>query len=419
MPKRTVRFLVRGLLLGWTSLCVLQAGEAAAEALSKPEQKCVKKNNKSLAKMAKVQGKEHTACLKKAAKGKLATTIEACLTADAKGKVAKARAKTTKQVPKACAASPDFGIVDPTGATASQVAIESVLALIHSIFGPDLDAAVVEKAADPAGQKCQKTVAKLAQKCQDAKLKAFNACKKTALKGKRGPAVANAQELQDTCLGSGLNPLPDPKGKAQKACVKKLSKAIGKKCAGQNTATLFPGCADEALGTCVDRVASCEVCLALNAVDGLARDCEALDDGMVNGSCVEPEAACTPGETEPCYTGPPGTLNVGPCTAGTRTCAATGSWGSCSGEVTPGLESCAGLDDDCDGLTDADDPDCCTPGSTQACSTGLEGICAAGTQTCNPQGTGFGACQQQLLPTTELCNGLDDNCNGETDEGCP
>jgi hypothetical protein len=35
-----------------------------------------------------------------------------------------------------------------------------------------------------------------------------------------------------------------------------------------------------------------------------------------------------------------------------------GTWGACSGEVTPIAESCTGLDDDCDGLVDAADPDC-------------------------------------------------------------
>ncbi len=62
-----------------------------------------------------------------------------------------------------------------------------------------------------------------------------------------------------------------------------------------------------------------------------------------------------------CYTGPPDTLGVGVCDAGEITCK-EGSWGNydngafitdyCKDEVTPTEEICNGLDDDCDGETD-------------------------------------------------------------------
>ena len=54
---------------------------------------------------------------------------------------------------------------------------------------------------------------------------------------------------------------------------------------------------------------------------------------------------------EACYSGPPGTLNVGVCVAGVSTCAG-GQWGPCVGEVLPTPEVCNGLDDDCNGTDD-------------------------------------------------------------------
>ena len=63
-----------------------------------------------------------------------------------------------------------------------------------------------------------------------------------------------------------------------------------------------------------------------------------------------------------CYTGPDGTLMVGICIPGEVTCNA-GEWGSydenedfvpyyCKDEITPQEEVCNGLDDDCDGIAD-------------------------------------------------------------------
>lgn len=66
------------------------------------------------------------------------------------------------------------------------------------------------------------------------------------------------------------------------------------------------------------------------------------------GTCVQ--EVCTPGATEGCYSGPEGTLDVGTCAGGTRTCDAAGTgYGPCEGEVTPSDEQCDTLDDeDCD-----------------------------------------------------------------------
>ena len=66
--------------------------------------------------------------------------------------------------------------------------------------------------------------------------------------------------------------------------------------------------------------------------------------------------------TRSCYTGPEGTLNVGVCVEGSQICnagqwygrRATGNYtlGVCTGEVLPSEEICDGADNDCDGTVD-------------------------------------------------------------------
>jgi hypothetical protein len=72
-------------------------------------------------------------------------------------------------------------------------------------------------------------------------------------------------------------------------------------------------------------------------------------------------------------------------------------------------EACNNVDDNCNGTVDEGNP-----GGGAACGTGQLGVCAAGTMTCT---AGAVACARNVGPTTEVCNGLDDNCNGTADEG--
>ena len=74
----------------------------------------------------------------------------------------------------------------------------------------------------------------------------------------------------------------------------------------------------------------------------------------------------------------------------------------------PELEECDGLDNDCDGETDEDNP-----GGGEGCNTGKFGVCAAGVRTCIG---GELICKQQVESSKESCDGLDNDCDGETDE---
>ncbi len=88
--------------------------------------------------------------------------------------------------------------------------------------------------------------------------------------------------------------------------------------------------------------------------------------------------------------------------------------------IHPGAEEvCNGLDDDCDGQID-EGLICnaeCTPGQNQQCTLpSLFGVCRNGQQTCNA--TGFwGSCSQIVFSSTEICDSLDNDCDGSVDEG--
>jgi hypothetical protein len=134
----------------------------------------------------------------------------------------------------------------------------------------------------------------------------------------------------------------------------------------------------------------------LDICNGVDDDCDAAsadgsEDTSVGQSCDGPDSDL--------------------CEEGTTSC--TGGAIVCSDTSSDNLDVCNGVDDDCDAASVDGSED---PSVGLACDGADADLCEEGTNSCTG---GAIVCSDTTGDNVEICNGLDDDCDGSTDEGFP
>ena len=136
--------------------------------------------------------------------------------------------------------------------------------------------------------------------------------------------------------------------------------------------------------------------------DAKDNDCDGLtDDGLTvyDSSCLQ-VGVCDPVQV------------LAYCPAGEWVC----SYDKIADYEKGKESSCDALDNDCDGKTDEDFEYQDYNGKKKKGDPCRTGACAGGVVTCRQDKNGL-ECNTDYKASAEKCNGVDDDCNGQTDEG--
>ena len=141
-------------------------------------------------------------------------------------------------------------------------------------------------------------------------------------------------------------------------------------------------------------------------------DCTPVDE-----TCNGADDDCDGRVDESFGVGAPCAVGLGACAGGGVVICEAGAAICARAADMPGAmpvdETCNGIDDDCDGATDEEI-------ASQPCYTGPDGTADVGA--CQTGGSacvsGSEVCLEQIRPQPDACDGADADCDGQVDEGC-
>ena len=251
------------------TLLAVVVGSAAIAQLTDDERKCTDGAYKSARNVGNQEQKNNRTCVKDGS-----GNIDACV--DAEGaKAAEKRAKLLEldDAGGKCETNPAFGLNADLGDVADGVE-DGTDNILRAAFGDPVTVGV-------AGDKCGDAIAKRSGKSYDFMLKSFRGCAKDL------GAINSIGDLNG-CVATAL-----ANAKSSNFVPTKVASDMDKKCdfSGGAPSGMDDGacssCTDGATcGACLENIIQCQACKAINNMTGGSANCDTLDDGLANGSCV-------------------------------------------------------------------------------------------------------------------------------------